>query len=119
MGRYLLAEDHARALRGRQVLRAEVDRALEDCDALALPTLPIPAPPIGAVSMDVSGKSEPVRPMMLRLTQLFNVTGHPALSMPCEPTAAGLPCGVQVVGRRHETEGLLGVAAACEPHLTA
>ena len=57
--------------------------------------------------------------MMLRLTQLFNVTGHPALSIPCEPTSAWLPCGMQFVGRRQDTEGLLGVAAACEPHLTA
>jgi len=53
--------------------------------------------------------------MMLRLTQLFNLTGHPAISMPIGDTAAGLPCGLQLVGRLHDTEGLLATAAACEP----
>jgi aspartyl-tRNA(Asn)/glutamyl-tRNA(Gln) amidotransferase subunit A len=114
MGRYLLAEDYVRASRGREVLRAEVDAALDGCDVLALPTLPIPAPLIGATTVDISGTPEPVRAMMLRLTQLFNVTGHPAVSLPCGETSAGLPCGLQLVGRRHQTEALLGVAAACE-----
>ena len=117
MGRYLLAEDYVRAQRGRDVLRAEVDTALAGCDALALPTLPIAAPPIGANSVDVSGRKESVRNLMLRLTQLFNLTGHPAISLPVAPTSAGLPCGLQLVGRRRHTEALLGVASACEPCL--
>jgi aspartyl-tRNA(Asn)/glutamyl-tRNA(Gln) amidotransferase subunit A len=119
MGRYLLAEDHVRAQVAREVLRADVDRALARCDALALPTLPIPAPPIGAGTVDVAGTPESVRSMMLRLTQLFNLTGHPAISIPAGSTEAGLPCGFQLVGRSHDTEGLLAAAAACEPHLTA
>jgi aspartyl-tRNA(Asn)/glutamyl-tRNA(Gln) amidotransferase subunit A len=119
MGRYVLAEDYARAQRGREVLRAEVDRALANVDALVLPTLPIPAPPIGAATVEVAGKTESVRNMMLRLTQLFNVTGHPAISIPCGSTSDGLPCGFQIVGRRHDTEALLAVAAACEPRVVA
>lgn len=114
MGRYLLAEDYVRAQRGRDVLRGDVDRALASCDILALPTLPILAPPIGASSVDVAGTRQPVRAMMLRLTQLFNLTGHPAVSLPCGRASAGLPCGLQLVGRRNETEALLAAAAACE-----
>ncbi len=41
MGRYVLAEDYVRALTGAAVLRREVDAALEDCDALVLPSVPI------------------------------------------------------------------------------
>jgi aspartyl-tRNA(Asn)/glutamyl-tRNA(Gln) amidotransferase subunit A len=118
MGRYVLAEDYARAARGREVLRAEVDEALSQADVLALPTLPIPAPPVGAATVDVSGEPQPVRAMMLRLTQLFNLTGHPAISLPCGATAAGLPCGFQLAGRRRDTEALLAAAAACAPVLT-
>ena len=44
--------------------------------------------------------SEPVRNMMLRLTQLFNLTGHPAISVPCGTTRDGLPCAMQLVGPR-------------------
>ena len=114
MGRYLLAEDQARARLGRETLRMEVDAALAGCDVLALPTLPIPAPPIGAATVDVAGRQESVRSMMLRLTQLFNLTGHPAISLPMGWTATGLPCGLQLVGRRHQTEALLADASACE-----
>src|SRR6266851_4897378 len=69
MGRYLLAEDYVRALAGRDVLKREVDAALAQHDALILPTLPIPAPAIGASSMKVGATTEPVRSLMLRLTQ--------------------------------------------------
>jgi aspartyl-tRNA(Asn)/glutamyl-tRNA(Gln) amidotransferase subunit A len=117
MGRYVLAEDYVRALQGRERLQRITDAALAQHDALLLPTLPIPAPPIGAVSVDVGGKAEPVRTMMLRLTQLFNVTGHPAIAIPMGSTRAGLPCSAQLVGCRAQTDALLKVALACEPHI--
>lgn len=118
MGRYILAEDHVRAQRGRDVLRRAVNEALTDCDALALPTLPIPAPPIGASTIAIGGRIEPVRNVMLRLTQLFNLTGHPAVSLPCGRTSEGLPCGFQLVGALGRTDDLLGVALACEAQIS-
>ena len=118
MGRYILAEDYVRALAGREVLRREVDAALSGYDALLLPTLPIPAPPIGAGSVRVGLNDEPVRNLMLRLTQIFNLTGHPALSLPCGRTPAGLPCGLQLVGARMRTEELLRVALAVEQSIS-
>ncbi len=115
MGRYILAEDYVTALKGREILRQDVDRALVGLDALVLPSLAIPAPPLGAATINVAGTSEPVRNVMLRLTQLFNLTGHPAISIPCGTTGAGLPCGLQLAGRLGQTRALLGLAAACEP----
>lgn len=114
MARYVLAEDYTRALEGREVLRHEVDRALSGYDALLLPTVPIPAPPIGAHSVEIAGATEPVRNLMLRLTQLFNITGHPAVSLPCGATPSGLPCGLQLAGTRGQTDTLLHVAKAIE-----
>jgi aspartyl-tRNA(Asn)/glutamyl-tRNA(Gln) amidotransferase subunit A len=114
MGRYILAEDYLRAMHARIVLRAAVDRALEGLDALLLPALPIGAPPIGAPTVTVRGNVEPVRGMMLRLTQLFNITGHPAIAIPCGRGADGLPRSLQLVGHRGGTERLLAVAAAVE-----
>ena len=114
MGRYVRAEDYVRALAGRERLTCEVDAALAQHDALILPTLPIPAPTIGADTVQIGGSAEPVRNLMLRLTQPFNVTGHPAISMPSGQTADGLPCAVQLVGRRMQTDALLRLALACE-----
>ena len=117
MGRYILAEDYMRALRGREVLMHEVDAALTDCDGLLLPALPIPAPTIGATTVRIGGSDELIRNVTLRLTQLFNLTGHPAIAVPCGSTSEGLPVGAQIVGHRHGTTAMLDAARAVEPCL--
>jgi aspartyl-tRNA(Asn)/glutamyl-tRNA(Gln) amidotransferase subunit A len=114
MARYVLAEDYARALRGRAVLTGEVDTALEGLDGLLLPALAIPAPKLGTTAVRLGGSDEPIRNAMLRLTQLFNITGHPALTIPCGTTAEGLPLGAQIVGLRDRTGALLQVGRSVE-----
>jgi len=114
MGRYILAEDYVRAMRGREVLTTEVNAALDGRDVLLLPSLAVPATRLGAATVQVGGVEEPVRNIMLRLTQLFNITGHPAISMPCGHTGEGLPVGVQLVGKSGRTPELLHVAATVE-----
>ena len=120
MAGQVLAKDYVNALDGREMLRREVDAAILGHDALLLPTLAIPAPPIGGTAtIDVASTTMPVRSLMLRLTQLFNLTGHPAISLPCGRTSSGLPCGLQLVGVRMHTDTLLRVALAVErvlPH---
>ena len=117
LGRYVLAEDYVRAQHGRAVLGRAVDAALAARDALVLPSLAIPAPPLDATTVDVGGETESLRSIMLRLTQLFSITGHPAISIPCGLTSTGLPCGLQLVGHRHRTDHLLDVAEAVETAL--
>jgi aspartyl-tRNA(Asn)/glutamyl-tRNA(Gln) amidotransferase subunit A len=114
LGRYVRAEDYVRARHGASVLGREVDAALEGCDALVLPAVPITAQPIGSSTLDVGGRLFPVRALMLRLTQLFDVTGHPAISLPCGRAKDNLPVGLQLVGRRGRTDELLGTAAIVE-----
>jgi aspartyl-tRNA(Asn)/glutamyl-tRNA(Gln) amidotransferase subunit A len=116
MGRLVSASDYHQALNMRDVLRRDVSAALAGHDALMLPTLPIPAPLIGAETVQIGERNEPVRPIMLRLTQLFNLTGHPAIALPAGTTSAGLPCSLQLVGA--DTESLLRVALACEPQIS-
>ena len=117
MGRYILAEDYIRALRGREVLRREVSAVLEGRDGLLLPSLAVPATKLGVSAVRVGGLDEPVRNITLRLTQLFNVTGHPAVTVPCGATVEGLPIGAQLVGHLGRTTELLHVARATERYL--
>lgn len=119
MGRYVLAEDYLRGVRGRLVIRREIDRAIDGVDALVLPALGIEAPPIGAASVLVKGGKESVRTIMLRCTQPFNLSGHPAISIPCGTTKAGLPIGLQIVGHLGRTPDLLRVARAVERALNS
>jgi aspartyl-tRNA(Asn)/glutamyl-tRNA(Gln) amidotransferase subunit A len=117
-GASISAADYVAARNAREALTDDVDRMLEDLDVLVLPTLPIPAPLLGAEQVMVDGVAESVRVLMLKMTQLFNITGHPAISIPCGWTAAGLPVGLQLVGRRNRTLRLLEIARGCEAVLS-
>jgi len=112
MGRYVLAQDYIRAMMGRDALMRDVNAALDGRDALLLPTMAMPATKLGATTISMHGIDEPIRNAMLRLTQVFNITGHPAITVPCGQTRAGLPIGLQAVGTR--TIDLLEAAAAIE-----
>jgi aspartyl-tRNA(Asn)/glutamyl-tRNA(Gln) amidotransferase subunit A len=114
MAGYVLAEDYIRALRGKDLIAREVDRALDGVDALVLPALAIPAPPIGAATMPVKGGPDAVRTLMLRCSQPFNLSGHPAISLPCGRSTDGLPIGLQLVGHKGRTPALVQAALAAE-----
>ncbi len=113
-GRAVTHDQFLAALEVQADLREDVESALRDCDALVLPTLPIPAPTLGAETVRIAGGDQPTRPMTLRLTQLFNLTGHPAISIPCGRTSDGLPVGLQIVGHLSRTDAVVRVALACE-----
>ena len=106
--RSISGEALAAAERCRTLFRAEVDAALERVDALVLPTLPIVPP-----RLDETGDARAV----LRLTAFvrpFNVSGHPALSIPLA-TDANLPAGLQLVGRRGGDAALCAAAHRLVP----
>jgi amidase len=87
----------------RRAFRAEVDEALTRVDALALPSMPdFPLTLAAAADARAALKST-------SLVRQFNVSGHPALSLPV-PTASGLPAGLQLVGGRNQDEALCALA---------
>jgi amidase len=103
---------HAKAQNLRVLLRAAYDRALTDHDVLAMPTIPFPAteiPPSDApreVYVDCALN-------MQHNTCPFDVSGHPAFTIPCG-TVNGLPIGLMLVGRHFEETTLIRLAAAFE-----
>ncbi|WP_181691482.1 amidase [Natronomonas sp. LN261] len=105
----------------RNVPRTAAYRAIESAlsghDALVTPTLSVP--PYGKHLADgypteIDGESVLGVPTDAMLTWVFNVTGHPAASVPAGFTDTGLPVGLQVVGRRYAETDVLAVAAALE-----
>ena len=103
---------YAVARRLARRLAAAYDRALERFDVLALPTNPMKPPPLPApddpLDVRIARSTEPILN-----TCPFNVTGHPALSVP-GARAGGLPVGLMLVARWHGEADLLRTAAAIE-----
>ncbi|MFE0807490.1 amidase [Streptomyces sp. NPDC058848] len=75
-------------------------RCFEDADLILTPTTPHPP----------HGHDGPGDRMSVALTWAFNISGHPALSLPAGFTPQGAPVGLQIVARPHEEGTLLGVA---------
>ena len=93
-------------------LLASMDEAR--VDALAVPTTPITAPLIGEEKTRIAGKDYPTRALLLRLNRPANLAGVPAISLPCGFTPAGLPVGLQLIGRHTAELTLLQIAHAFE-----
>lgn len=114
LGERVTAVEYLEALAERRRIRGEFDRALESADALVVPTVPVAAPRLGEEEVVIDGKPEPVRAALLRLNRPANLTGHPAVSVPCGFTREGLPVGLQLIGRAWEEGRLLAVIRAYE-----
>jgi len=103
--------------------RSAAFRAVQDilarCDVIVSPVLTAPPPPLDWRLPDgpilVEGEeSGTIRGGMYPYTFPYNLTGHPALAMPCGSTRSGLPIGLQLVGRWHEDNALLQVGTLLE-----
>jgi aspartyl-tRNA(Asn)/glutamyl-tRNA(Gln) amidotransferase subunit A len=96
-GMTVLAVDYLRAQRLRTALNRQLAEAMKEVDLLVVPTTGLPARPIG--EFDVRE--------YVRFTAIFDLTGQPALSVPCGFTSDGLPVGLQLVGRPFEETTVL------------
>jgi amidase len=101
------------AERARRAFTAAVDRALENTDVLVLPTLP--ALPI---TIEAARNGTPVLTMS-SLIRPFNLSGHPALSLPIPIEGSPMKAGLQIVGRKGADEEVCAVAAHFEAALAA
>ena len=115
------AVDLHRSARERSACFRELQSLFECFDLLASPTLA--APPLSIHqdphgSVTICGKDAgPIRSAWYPYTLPFNLSGHPALSLPCGATASGLPLGVHFAGPWYSEDLLLGVAAEVEKRM--
>lgn len=98
----------------RKRLLAEFDAVFQNVDAIVAPSLPVPAPPIGADSVQIDGEQIGVRPAIVGHSRPANFTGLPAISVPCGFTRDGLPIGLQLIGRAFDEATLLRIAFSYE-----
>jgi len=113
-GRLVSGMDYVDGQRLRSIYCEQFRQLFESIDVLFTPVSPIPAPPIGQMTVDLNGKPENVRLLSTRFMRAFNLTGLPALSLPCGRTESGLPIGLQIAGRANDADLIFRVGAAIE-----
>jgi aspartyl-tRNA(Asn)/glutamyl-tRNA(Gln) amidotransferase subunit A len=117
-GRAYTATDFCEAQFARTACFDKVQDILSRFDLIASPTLSAPAlrlgyDPLGRI--EIGGRDAgTIRGAWYPYTFPFNLTGHPALSLPCGLSNSGLPIGLQLVGRWHQDAYLLDVAKQLE-----
>lgn len=116
LARVMPASFYIDAQKARRILIREFDEALRKVDVIATPMKPVPGQTLkegsaGVINLDgkvVSGMPE------MALGIVYNLTGMPALTLPCGFAQAGVPIGLQIAGRPFEEETVLRVAHAYE-----
>jgi aspartyl-tRNA(Asn)/glutamyl-tRNA(Gln) amidotransferase subunit A len=114
LGQCLLAEQYIRAKRFIESYRRDMDRAFAGVDLLLTPATPVIAPKIGTVEVSVDGQTEPAGNAITRYTSFFNMTGHPAITLPCGMHSEGLPIAAQLIGKHYGDEQLIATATLIE-----
>jgi aspartyl-tRNA(Asn)/glutamyl-tRNA(Gln) amidotransferase subunit A len=114
LGRKVLASDYLHALNVKREITREFDAVFENIDVILAPALPIAATRIGEKEVVIGGEKETVRSALVRLNRPANLTGHPAISIPCGFTRNGLPIGLQLIGPHWSEARLLAIALAYE-----
>jgi aspartyl-tRNA(Asn)/glutamyl-tRNA(Gln) amidotransferase subunit A len=114
LGTYVLSAGYydayyLKAQQVRTLIRGDYDRAFQDVDVVVMPTSPTPAFKLGERVDD---------PLQMYLADVFtvsaNLSGLPALTVPCGFTTGGLPVGVQFTGRMFDEQTLLRLGDAYE-----
>ncbi|MGW5644152.1 amidase [Saccharopolyspora sp. NPDC003752] len=114
-GALMSAADYLRAQRARTLMRREWTRMLAEVDVIAAPTVPVTAVRAGAESITwPDGTSESASDAYVRLSAPANVTGVPSLSVPVGRDQAGMPIGMQLLGKPFAEDLLLRVGYAYE-----
>ena len=111
-GLFISATEYLRAQQARQVFCQQVAGLLENVDLLAGPVEPVTAPRILERRIEIGGEALPAVPMLTKYTRVYNITGSPAISVPCGFGPDDLPVGLHLAGRNFDESTVLRAAYA-------
>ena len=114
LGRLVTGTDLLKAEQLRHVLMKDFRRVFRQADVILGPTTPLTAPEIGQAKVDVAGEQESALAITWRLTYPYNLTGLPAISLPCGFDGDGLPIGLQIAARPFNEHAMIQAAHSYE-----
>jgi len=115
-GLLLPASAYLKAQRLRALMCREVAQLWRQVDVLVTPATMMAAPHPGETHVQIGNRQMSTREALLRPMRPFNLTGLPAMSVPCGFTSTGLPIGLQIAGKPFDETTVLRVAHAYEQH---
>ncbi len=107
------------ACRMRERARAQVTALLDTVDLILTPTLSVYLPPKASETLLIGGNPTDYVMALVRLTSLFNLTGHPSLAMPFPCHTGPVAPSLQIIGRHGAEQHILGFGAWLENGLPA
>lgn len=113
-GKSTLATEYIKAQQAKASFRRDTLDVCKAFDALLTPGVLIPAPSLEERSMEIEGREVKLLPAMVSATSPFNLTGQPALTIPCGISASGLPLALQIAGMPFEEATILRIGHAFE-----
>jgi aspartyl-tRNA(Asn)/glutamyl-tRNA(Gln) amidotransferase subunit A len=113
-GKDIPARDYVQGQLERNRFRIAMEKVFDSVDVLITPATPLTAFPIGTKNVLLGPQEEDARTAATRFTRCFNATGHPALTVCCGFDSAGLPVGLQIVGRFWDEATVLQAGFAYE-----
>jgi aspartyl-tRNA(Asn)/glutamyl-tRNA(Gln) amidotransferase subunit A len=111
-GKLFMGIDYVQAQRVRELIRQDFADVMRQVDVIAAPTVPAPASKLGEDPITIKGRKEGLVGAHIRLNRPSNHTGLPAISVSCGFTTAGLPIGLQLIGRAFDEATVLRAAHA-------
>ena len=114
LAREFTARDYIRAQRVRTRMIADFNEILQRVDAIITPTNGLPAPAIPKTALPHGDSDLTTLTEIMRFVTPANFTGLPAISFPAGTNEAGLPIGMQAMGRAWQEQTLLRLALAAE-----
>ena len=114
LARAFTTRDYIQAQRARTQLMTNFNRALEQVDVIVTPTTGLTAPAIPPAALPHGESDLTTLTEIMRFTTQANFTGLPAISFPAGYNEAGLPIGMQAIGRAWQEQILLRLALAAE-----
>ena len=113
-GLFITAADYLRAQQGRTKFNQQALRLLDEVDLLAGPTEPVTAPQLLAETVQVGEQELGTTGVLTQYTRPYNITGFPAISIPCGFSESGMPISLQLAGRPFDELTVLRAAHAYE-----
>ena len=110
MGKLIPATQYIKAQRIRTLVCNDFDAAFREVDALAVPALPITAPVAGETEVAAGPVRAGIGDLCGRNMFPLTMAGLPAITVPCGFSGAGLPIGLQIIGRAFDESKILQIA---------